>query len=239
MGRGIYLHISRGHTDGDDIPVDDFPEYYSDETLPPCNAKFNALDQINAAASSILDHCFDKYIAEVEVQNLRNSLREYNDIVDNGYDGYFADYIRFTEEFAQPSLNKYMSGAQASGNFKCEEEKPVTCCSDCSKCSFCTICSSDPGCKKGQKQRVPIDCPTGIPDGSTTGTPEPEITYTLTNPDAFFKQIQDQYGIPKDWVIFDDYMAALALGCSGTTNPKCSKTAPRTGTTSTRWIPTR
>jgi hypothetical protein len=191
----------------------------------PCNAKFTTLDQIKNAGTSVPAHCFDSYIADVEIQILSSALNDYNDLVKNGYDGKFDVYQRYTKEQAPVSIAKYMAGAQKSGNFKCSIQQYQQCCSKCQNVWQCPNgCSSAKDCKGGDVT-VTIDCPTEIPTIDTDYYKlQQEITFTLTNSDAFFSQISDQYGISKDWVSFGDYMVHLAnCANAGTRVNECIK----------------
>lgn len=191
----------------------------------PCNAKFNTLDQIKNAGSSIPAHCFDSYIADVEIQILSSALSDYNDMLKNGYDGKFDVYERYTKEQAPVSVAKYMAGAQKSGNFKCTIQQYKQCCKNCLNVYQCPNgCSWATDCKSGSVA-VTINCPTEVPDIDTDYfTQQQEITYTLTNSDAFFSQISEQYGILKDWISFGDYMVHLAnCAYAGTQVEECKK----------------
>lgn len=186
----------------------------SSTTFAPCNAKFKTLDQVSGSASTIPAHCFDTYIADVQIQLLGGALTDYTDVVKGNYDSKFKVYERYTKEQAPVSVAAYMSGAQKSGNFKCTVQKYITCCKSCSSAWSCPNgCSSASNCVSGNQQ-VPIDCPTEIPNSDTDYFAlQQSITFELTNPDAFYSQISDQFGIARDWITFGDYMVHLANGC--------------------------
>jgi hypothetical protein len=195
-------------------------------TFAPCNAKFNTLDQINNAAASIPAHCFDTYIADVEIQVLGAALRDYNDIVKNKYDSKFEVYQRYTKTQASVSVAAYMSGAQKSGNFRCSVQQYKKCCKSCSSAWNCPDgCSSAPNCVDGTQQ-VTTNCPTEIPTEDTSYTKDQiSVTYELTNPGSFYSQLNDQYGILQEWISLGDYMVHLANGCqfSGDRVNECIK----------------
>jgi hypothetical protein len=191
----------------------------------PCNAKFTTLDQIKNAGSSVPAHCFDSYIADVEIQILSSALSDYNDMLNNGYDGKFDVYERYTEEQAPVSIARYMAGAQQSGNFKCTIQQYQQCCENCKNVWQCPNgCSWAKDCKSGTVP-VTINCPTEIPTIDTDYfTHQQEITFSVTNSDAFFSQISEQYGISKEWISFGDYMVHLAnCAQAGTRVNECIK----------------
>jgi hypothetical protein len=103
------------------VPVDNKGHYYKDlEDLleimvdlkrKPCNGKFKSLDEIQRSAGSILDHCFDKYLVDVELLILKNAFDAYNDAISNRYNDKFKVYKRVVRQQALDSVDAYIRGA--------------------------------------------------------------------------------------------------------------------------------
>ncbi|KAK3356637.1 hypothetical protein B0T25DRAFT_565979 [Lasiosphaeria hispida] len=127
------------------------------------------LDQIQSATANISEHYFDKYIVDVEATTLGSSLSKYSDIFSKGYDAKFAVYERVVREKVPSQLDSCVRGAQKLGNFWCEETRGSR-------------------CKSGKATKM-VDCPTDIPDAASQSGSAPNITYVLTNPDNFYKEL--------------------------------------------------
>ncbi|KAK8070332.1 glycoside hydrolase family 55 protein [Apiospora phragmitis] len=217
-----YLMASDGEgrlpiTDDGLFPEDleEIPEYIVDHHLAPCSGVYRTLEQVSDAKDSIPSHCFDTYLADVQIAVLDGALNDYNDVVANHYDDHFKVFERSTKQQAPASIDAYMRGAQSSGNFKCTERQYKVCCSSCNgPWGACTTCDTSVDCKKSGYYAVAVDCPTDTPDPYDIykETP-PEISYELTNADRFYSEISDKFGISRDWLTFGDHMVKLSNGC--------------------------
>ncbi len=202
---------NEGHYDDDE----DLPEIVVDLKRAPCGHKFRTLSEIQSSAVTIPGHCFDTYIVDVEISILRQALSDYDDVITKGYDDKFKVYERVVRRQAPDQVDACMRGAQASGNFRCTEERHVQCCKDCQSGYACANgCTVGNTCQSGF-QLFAVDCPTRITDPNDFfQTPRPpRVNYTLLNEGKFFKEIGEKFGIQKDWIHFGDRMAFLGNGC--------------------------
>ncbi|ETS81736.1 hypothetical protein PFICI_06738 [Pestalotiopsis fici W106-1] len=206
---------------------DDYEEVVTDPNRSPCSAHYTSLDQIEENANRIPDYCYDNYLVDVELSVLNQALADYDDIVAGDYDSKFDTYERVTRQQVPASIDAYMAGAQASGNFRCTKNVAVFCCSDCTgPYGGCSSCDNSASCVDGQKT-VDVDCPTVINDPYDIYSPSPgTITYIFTNEDKFYSEILDNYGVQRDWIKPGDRLAKLANGCQYQADPiECGKTA--------------
>ncbi|KFY75146.1 hypothetical protein V499_04845 [Pseudogymnoascus sp. VKM F-103] len=57
-----------------------------------CTSKYRSLDQLENDADKIPADCFDKYLVDVEVAILKDSLNSYDSLINGGYDDKFSVY---------------------------------------------------------------------------------------------------------------------------------------------------
>lgn len=199
----------------------------SDWNLPSCTADFDSLDAIKAMADRIPWNCRDRYMLALQIKTLESSLDSYTKVVKDGYDSKFAIYERVVRDAVPDQIAEFMAGAQASGFFKCVEKRNVQCCKDCTNpYGSCATCVKGSDCKGGSVD-VPIDCWTTIPRGEPTYSAGsvPPITYTCTNPEGFYKVMEDKYGVQRSWIKFGTYTARIHANCQNAGNDvkKCQE----------------
>ncbi|KAL2812789.1 hypothetical protein BDW59DRAFT_167716 [Aspergillus cavernicola] len=163
----------------------------------PCTSMYDTLDAIEANASNIPDYCMNTYIVGVQHATLNESLANYTDIINDGYDDKFDAYSGYITELIPEELKLYMA-ANASRYFTCKTETYIQCCKDCSNAYACSNgCSSDSDCVTGYAN-VTSDCPDTIPEPDTlaareTQTPAHLISSSLTNLTIINDMLVDAY----------------------------------------------
>ncbi|KFY98142.1 hypothetical protein V500_01790, partial [Pseudogymnoascus sp. VKM F-4518 (FW-2643)] len=179
-----------------------------------CTSKYRSLDQLEKDADKIPADCFDKYLVDVEVAILKDSLDSYDNLINGGYDKKFSVYERSVQGQIPNQVYKYMGSAQKTGFFECTETKHVKCCKDCSSAYSCPDgCSPGSGCKSG-KADVKADCPTMLSyPGFLYLETVPNITYKCTDTEGFYKDIADKYGIDRSWITWGRRHVLIHDGC--------------------------
>jgi hypothetical protein len=199
--------------------------------LPPCPSKYHTLEDVENSKSSIPQHCLDKYLLQTQLDTLGKSLADYNGILRDGYDYKFQAYQRSVLKQVPDQINKFMEGAQASGNWTCTETRTVICCRGCQSNAACTnpMCDFSTTCQTGAtKKTTAVNCPTSISSNLRDQLPVPvETTYTLTNEQGFWEGLMAVYGIPRDWVNVGERLAYFGKGCEGVAG---DRTSPITST---------
>ncbi|KAF3054755.1 hypothetical protein CFAM422_013264 [Trichoderma lentiforme] len=201
----------------DEGPDDNFVAVINDNYYAKCDANYTSLDQLTDNKGSIPYYCMDQYIVDVEIQILTDALAKYKDLVSSGYDDKFKIYEEYTTELVPTQINAFMGSGHADDFFKCEETSHSTCCSSCEVVACSSVCDHSPDCKDGLLSNHAITCPTVYKDGPDNvdwlHTQVPNTTYTLNDSDGFYKAINDNYGIEKDWIAFGDVDIKLTEGC--------------------------
>ncbi|KAI8303634.1 exo-1,3-beta-D-glucanase [Colletotrichum sp. SAR11_59] len=199
--------------------------------LPPCPSKYNTLENVEKSKSSIPQHCLDKYLLQTQLNTLGTALSDYNSILRDGYDDKFKAYQRSVLQQVPDQINKFMEGAQASGNWTCTETRTVICCRGCQNHAACTnpMCDFSTDCKPGTtKKTTTVNCPASISNNLREQLPVPvETTYTLKNEQGFWEGLMAAYGIPQDWVNIGERLAYFGKGCEGVAG---DRTSPDTST---------
>lgn len=199
--------------------------------LPPCPSKYDTLENVEKSKSSIPQHCLDKYLLQTQLNTLGTALSDYNSILRDGYDDKFKAYQRSVLQQVPDQINKFMEGAQASGNWTCTETRTVICCRGCQNHAACTnpMCDFSTDCKPGAtKKTTTVDCPASISNNLREQLPVPvETTYTLKNEQGFWEGLMAAYGIPQDWVNIGERLAYFGKGCEGVAG---DRTSPDTST---------
>ncbi|KAI8248970.1 Glucan 1,3-beta-glucosidase [Colletotrichum sp. SAR 10_77] len=155
---------------------------------------------------TMLSPCPSKYDTLENLNTLGTALSDYNSIFRDGYDDKFKAYQRSVLQQVPDQINKFMEGAQASGNWTCTETRT-------------------PGTTK---KTTTVDCPASISNNLREQLPVPvETTYTLKNEQGFWEGLMAAYGIPQDWVNIGERLAYFGKGCEGVAG---DRTSPDTST---------
>ncbi|KAL6229345.1 hypothetical protein BDW75DRAFT_245821 [Aspergillus navahoensis] len=169
----------------------------------PCTSTYATLDAIEANASNIPDYCMNTYIVGVQQAILNESLADYTDIINDGYDDKTDIYSNYIKELVPEELKSYMA-ANASHYFTCKTETYIQCCKDCSNAYACSSgCSSD------------SDCVTGYAN-ITRVSP---VIYECNDEDDFREEIEDLYRILPSWTEFGKLLVKIDAGCKGSSDP--------------------
>jgi hypothetical protein len=122
---------------GVDDPEDDLP----DMPYVPCDAQYKSLEELDAAATSIPDHCVTLYTVTVLKNLLNEAVTNYTSMMAGGYDKKFGIYAKAVASSAGKSLNDFIYN---NGNkyFSCIVSEFSICCDQC----------------KGAKQLSPTYC---------------------------------------------------------------------------------
>jgi hypothetical protein len=89
--------------DGDDEILPDT------EPLPPCSDKYNTMEELDAAAGEIPQHCVTLYTLATLNSLLKESLSNYTDMMANGYDGKFKTYAESVAAQAGTTLRDWIN----------------------------------------------------------------------------------------------------------------------------------
>ncbi|KAL7783620.1 glycoside hydrolase family 18 protein [Trichoderma ceciliae] len=202
---------------GEDDDYDpDYVAYIDDNHYVKCDSQYNSLDQLNDRRDSIPFYCMDLYIVDVEIELLSDALNKYEDLIANGYDDKFKVYEEYTIEQVPSQINAFMGNGHAGDFFTCEETSLRTCCSSCQFATCVETCDKSEGCKNGYGTQE-TTCPTVYQDGPDGidwyNTKVPNVTYALNDSDGFYKAINEDYGVEKDWIAFGDTDVRVSNGC--------------------------
>lgn len=199
---------------------DDDDDDGADEYVGPvrCDALYTGLEQMEDWYGHILDRCISQYLAEIFFRNLTSSREKYNKIINHDYDSKFKIYHDVIKEQSKYQLKKYMVDDKAVG-WSCGKPQPKKCCNQCSNgggnymdyvCFHLACFGSDEGsstkCSSGEDQKV--DCPTVV------GDYPPDYNWHLDDKDKFFDNLEQHYGVLRDWVEFVDDDVYNNYGCA-------------------------
>lgn len=181
-----------------------------------CNSLYNRLDQIKDWKDHIPAYCLDRYIVDVEIKIMSDSLDKYSNLIDNDYDDKFRIYEDYTVRQVPSQINAFMGSGRADEFFRCEETAYRTCCSSCRYATCAADCDASDDCENGRStQEVP--CPTVYKNGPRGidwyNTNVPNVTYTLEDADGFYGAIYSDYGVEKSWIAFGDTNVRVSNGC--------------------------
>ncbi|KAL1603425.1 hypothetical protein SLS60_005012 [Paraconiothyrium brasiliense] len=198
---------SSGLDDMEDVYVD--PNYWL-----PCTGSFSTLEVLEDRKFWLPHHCLEQYIVDVQIKILEGTLKKYEDLLDDGYDGKFNTYERYTKEQAPDQINSFMASDKVDDYFTCTEYKEVTCCSSC-KYATCAIgCDNKADCKSGYRQLDMDKCPKfefEVP--ALHGDTIPNATFTLNDETGFYNELQENFGIEKEWVVLSKRTIRINNGC--------------------------
>ncbi|EHK17714.1 glycoside hydrolase family 18 protein [Trichoderma virens Gv29-8] len=209
--------------------TDDSLEPYDDELpdtdpLPPCNDVYNSMEELDAAAGNIPEHCVTLYTLTALNNLLKQSLSNYTDMLSNGYDDKFKVYSKSVADQAGSTLRDWIT-TNGTNYYTCEVAEAAICCDSCkrnqrrpSECDYCFdddcfhyVHSGDFGPPtpvlrtKVYKESEP--CP---PDYSKRGYGpddpyEQSVYWTFFNETGFFTDMESDTGIPKNKTKMGDY----------------------------------
>ena len=74
-----------------------------------CTASDITLEYLQSQKDQIPYHCLEQYIADIQVRILDETLKKYEDLLDNGYDGKFSTYEKYMKYQAPDQINNFMA----------------------------------------------------------------------------------------------------------------------------------
>ncbi|KAK3317910.1 killer toxin alpha/beta [Apodospora peruviana] len=109
----------------------DFPEDTQElpEALSDCKGSYDSLEKIGEAAD-IPSHCVPVYMVEVMANILTNSMKEYDDLMADGYDRKFNTYADAVVKSGKRAVRDWMY-AHGNDYFTCDVVEPISCCKWC------------------------------------------------------------------------------------------------------------
>ena len=65
---------------------------------------------LESGKDTIPYHCLEQYIVKTQVKILGDTLKKYGDLLDDGYDGKFSTYERYTKDQNPDQINRSTAG---------------------------------------------------------------------------------------------------------------------------------
>ncbi|KAH6603443.1 glycoside hydrolase family 18 [Trichoderma cornu-damae] len=209
----------------DSLDPDNDDEGLSDtDPLAPCDDEYGAMEELDAAAGHIPEHCVTLYTLTALNGLLQTSIRNYTDIMSDGYDDKFDIYAESVVAQASLTLHKWVN-TNGTNYFTCVVAETAVCCNVCrrsqrrsTECDYCfsgdcyhLAHSGDFGPptqiqnKKVYNESEP--CP---PDYSRRGfgpdNPYGQSVYwTFSNETGFYADMESDTGIAKNKTKIGDY----------------------------------
>ena len=212
---------------GDPQPYTPNPD--DDKPLGPCTATYTTLEDIENDSGKISTFCGVWYVLEVLSAKLEAAQSRYDQIMKDGYDGYFDTYAKYIVEQAPDAMRQFLKD-RGKEFFDCDIMERIECCRICEfenkNCRWCTDSNcdlidspwgSDPGVTWEKRAEA---CP---PDYSERGIGETwEFTtyWKLRQADTekFYDAVLSDVGIDRDKVKFAEWSQLL----DHTLDPACA-----------------
>ncbi|KAL7945747.1 glycoside hydrolase family 18 protein [Trichoderma barbatum] len=113
------------------------------DPLPPCNDEYNTMEELDAAAGNIPEHCITLYTLTALNNLLKQSLSNYTDMLSDGYDDKFNVYAESVASQAGSTLRDWIN-TNGTNYFTCEVAETAICCDSCKlnqrrtgECDYC------------------------------------------------------------------------------------------------------
>ncbi|KAM0269418.1 hypothetical protein ACHAQH_009755 [Verticillium albo-atrum] len=175
--------------------------------------KFKSLDELQGVASSLSSRCINKYITQTAAGMLQSDIKKYDELVSDDYDKKFRVYAKSIRISVPYQIDAYMATAKDKSFFRCEETNTQICYSKCTHAECLKYCNKDPKCEGRRIVTTTVTCPTMLKDSGTLTGDVPKITYVCTDENAFYKDIQEQSSVPKDWIKWGRRRVKIHAGC--------------------------
>lgn len=164
------------------------------------------------------DICIDQYLASIFYKDLHDAVHDYHELLGNDFHRKFEIYARMTKEHVQSQILEYMVYGKAP-HWTCSQPNKKLCCGTTCPTSFASG-HVDPLC-------LTLNCTAGgvtestcvppsnkvVPCPETIGLYPEAYTWTLQDPDGYYKTMDEKYGVPQDWLATTDLNVAVAYGC--------------------------
>ena len=123
------------------------PDGDEEDQLPPskpltvCDASFNTMDDLDAAADTIPDDCKAIYTVATLSSSLDAAMKNYTDMLNDSYDKKFQTYAQAVADNAGDSVNDFVTD-NGNAYFSCIVAEAAQCCDYCGKpedpsCAYC------------------------------------------------------------------------------------------------------
>ncbi|KAJ5926897.1 killer toxin alpha/beta [Penicillium verrucosum] len=116
--------------------------------LAACTETFHSIEALGNASSTIPEHCVTQYTLQTLSDSLSAAMKNYTDLMNDGYDAKFKIYADTVAENAGASVHDFV---YQNGNkyFTCKVDEDTICCDQChaNKNTYnCDLCWSDSAC---------------------------------------------------------------------------------------------
>lgn len=101
-------------------------------TLAKCTATYANVEALGADSDSIPQHCVAQYTVQTLGTLLTGAMKNYTDIMDNGYDEKFKIYAKAVAGNAGSSVHDFVY-TNGTNYFSCQVMEITTCCSYCKR----------------------------------------------------------------------------------------------------------
>lgn len=214
-----------GGGEGDDLPNNDDPK--DDNGVDPiCDKTFKDLKDLLDHADDISPACGPEYVLEQVLASFQASFKRFNEILDDGYDGYFKTYSEFLVSSGSSNLNSFMRD-NGDKYFECVVTELNPCCTACNLPDYGT-CNN---CVKECNIESPYDKPERWVDTKLTCPPnhsgwgdgfhkDKTIHWTMKKDkaDDFWGELVSTTGAPESKMPITDiqqqYMYPLSASCA-------------------------
>jgi chitinase len=211
-----------GEPDSDDNEWDEPPV----PTLDKCTAKFKCLEDL--AGASVPTHCSAQYIVQTLSDLLSDAMKNYTDLMDDGYDAKFKIYSDSIASNAAASVHDFVY-QNGSDYFTCMVDEDLICCDQCNaspqsyNCDKCfkgdcyTDCETL-GCEQSGQigkpkliykwEQLSEPCPPDYSERFLKDQDHPEsVHWTLPsdNADKFYAELYASTGINQSFIEFGTY----------------------------------
>jgi GH18 family chitinase len=126
--------------DGDPDGGDDLPPA---PDIPLCTASYATLEDLDGAAGSIPDNCKAYYIVSTLSNVFNDAVKNYADMMNNGYDRKFNTYSHAVADSAGQTVRDFVND-YGNQYFSCEISETSVCCDHCkdgaepsNQCNYC------------------------------------------------------------------------------------------------------
>ncbi|EWC44902.1 hypothetical protein DRE_00961 [Drechslerella stenobrocha 248] len=170
--------------------------------LAACDARYLSLEDIERDKDKIPDHCINIYIVQAQVEALNRARRDFNDILNSGYDHKFDIYLKYLRLHVIPGFERWVLN-NANEYFDCGRPFVRNCCHDCkdNACNFCSKCES--GLNSGPFEQS-VNCPNLIPIKGAQPTTAFNVNWHLKDKERFVKDLSEKAGIDESWFHYVD-----------------------------------
>ncbi|PVH73583.1 carbohydrate esterase family 3 protein [Cadophora sp. DSE1049] len=209
-------------------PLPELPPIPETPTYSKCDKQFASEQEIEDD-KNLPKHCVNLAIARVLHSHAENGLREYEELIANGYRSKFNLYFRYIRILAPGIIDSWMA-EHASRVFTCYESRLQHCCSGCNSQTTCQGCGPDSTCGKYYEHKMDA-CPTSIPKDSAGAARPNEVRYQLNGKvEDFEKAIAEETGMSPNWWVFGKlFIYVYKIGATNvppTCCPTCNEVDP-------------